>query len=237
MSRPVIGITLDSEDSGSYSNLPWYALRQNYADAVAEAGGLPLPLPHEPDRAEDYLDIIDGLVITGGAFDVDPSLFGASQQHPTVVTKDRRTAFELAATRGALDRDMPLLGICGGQQLLHVALGGTLIQHIPDEITKPLDHEQLNPRDEPGHSISVLSNTLLHRIVRTDSLEVNSAHHQAAKDVSDRIAVNAIAPDGVIEGIEATDTRFALGVQWHPEYKVSAGDDAIFKAFIDASAL
>jgi putative glutamine amidotransferase len=234
MSRPVIGITLDSEDPGNYSNMPWYALRQNYADAVVEAGGVPLALPHEPDQANDYLDIIDGLVITGGAFDVDPSIFGAGERHPTVVTKDRRTAFELATTRGALERDMPLLGICGGQQLLHVALGGTLIQHIPDEIPGALAHEQPNPRDEPGHSISVLPGTLLHRIVGADSLDVNSAHHQAAKDASDQIIINAVAPDGVIEGIEAIGKRFCLGVQWHPEYKVSAGDGAIFQALIGA---
>ncbi len=234
MTKPVIGITLDSEDPGTYSNMPWYALRQNYADAVVEAGGVPLALPHEPDQANDYLDIIDGLVITGGAFDVDPSIFGAGERHPTVVTKDRRTAFELAATRGAVERDMPLLGICGGQQLLHVALGGTLIQHIPDEIPEALAHEQPNPRDEPGHSVSVLPGTLLHRIVGADSLDVNSAHHQAAKDASDEIIINAVAPDGVIEGIEAIGKRFCLGVQWHPEYKVSAGDGAIFQAFIDA---
>ena len=234
MSRPVIGITLDSEDPGNYSNMPWYALRQNYADAVVEAGGVPLALPHEPDQANDYLDIIDGLVITGGAFDVDPSIFGAGERHPTVVTKDRRTAFELATTRGALERDMPLLGICGGQQLLHVALGGTLIQHIPDEIPGALAHEQPNPRDEPGHSISVLPGTLLHRIVGADSLDVNSAHHQAAKDASDQIIINAVAPDGVIEGIEAIGKCFCLGVQWHPEYKVSAGDGAIFQALIGA---
>lgn len=234
MTKPVIGITLDSEEPGQYSNLPWYALRQNYADAVVEAGGVPLALPHEPDQANDYLDVIDGLVITGGAFDVDPSIFGAGERHPTVVTKDRRTAFELATTRGALERDMPLLGICGGQQLLHVALGGTLIQHIPDEVPEALAHEQPNPRDEPGHSVSVLPGTLLHRIVGTDSLDVNSAHHQAAKDASDAIIINAVAPDGVIEGIEAIGKRFCLGVQWHPEYKVSAGDGAIFRAFIDA---
>lgn len=234
MIKPVIGITLDSEDSGSYSNMPWYALRQNYADAVVEAGGIPLPLPHEPDQAEDYLDIIDGLVITGGAFDVNPAIFGAGERHPTVVTKDRRTAFELATTRGALERDMPLLGICGGQQLLHVALGGTLIQHIPDEVPEALAHEQPNPRDEPAHSVSVLPGTLLHRVVGTDTLDVNSAHHQAAKEASDQLIINAVAPDGVIEGIEAIGKRFCLGVQWHPEYKVSAGDGAIFQALIDA---
>jgi putative glutamine amidotransferase len=235
MKRPVIGITLDSEAPGGYSNLPWYALRENYADAVTAVGGLPLPLPHEPDQAGDYLELIDGLVITGGAFDVDPTLFGAGERHPTVITKDRRTAFELAVTRGAIERDMPVLGICGGQQLLHVVLGGQLIQHIPDEVTGALAHEQPNPRDEPGHSVAVTPDTLLHRIVGRDSLDVNSAHHQAAKGEPSGVKINAVAPDGVIEGIEAMDKTFCLGVQWHPEYEVSAGDADIFRAFIAAA--
>lgn len=235
MKRPVIGITLDSEEPGGYSNLPWYALRENYADAVTAAGGLPLPLPHEPDQASDYLELIDGLVVTGGAFDVDPALFGAGERHPTVITKDRRTAFELAVTRGAIEKDLPVLGICGGQQLLHVVLGGQLIQHIPDEVPEALAHEQPNPRDEPGHSVAVKSGTLLHRIVGCDRLDVNSAHHQAAKGEPEGIRINAVAPDGVIEGIEATDRKFCLGVQWHPEYGVSSGDAAIFKAFIQAA--
>ena len=235
MTRPVIGITLDSEEPGGYSNLPWYALRENYADAVAAAGGLPLPLPHEPEQAEAYLNLIDGLVVTGGAFDVDPALFGAGERHPTVITKDRRTAFELAVTRGAMERDMPVLGICGGQQLLHVVLGGELIQHIPDEVPEALAHEQPNPRDEPGHSVAVKPNTLLYRIVGTDRLDVNSAHHQAAKGEPEGIRINAVAPDGGIEGIEATARKFCLGVQWHPEYGVSSGDAAIFKAFIQAA--
>ena len=236
MSRPLIGITLDSEDPGVYSNMPWYALRQNYAGSVTRAGGLPVALPHEPDEADAYLDRLAGLIVTGGAFDVDPALFGASSRHPTVVTKDRRTAFELAVTRGALSRDMPVLGICGGQQLLHVALGGTLIQHIPDEIDDALAHEQPNPRTEPGHSVAVKAGTLLHRITGLDTLEVNSAHHQAAKDEPDGLVVNAVAPDGVIEGIEAPGHSFCLGVQWHPEYAVSAGDRSIFDAFIAAAA-
>ena len=235
MKRPVIGITLDSEKPGGYSNLPWYALRENYADAVTAAGGLPLPLPHEPDQAEDYLNLIDGLVVTGGAFDVDPALFGAGERPPTVITKDRRTAFELAVTRSAIEQDLPVLGICGGQQLLHVVLGGQLIQHIPDEVPEALAHEQPNPRDEPGHSVTIKSGTLLHRIVGCDRLDVNSAHHQAAKGEPEGARINAVAPDGVIEGIEATDRKFCLGVQWHPEYGVSAGDAAIFKAFIEAA--
>jgi len=232
MKKPVIGITLDSEDPGGYSNMPWYALRQNYADVITASGGIPLPLPHEPDLASTYCDMLDGLVVTGGAFDVDPAMFGADSRHDTVVTKDRRTLFEKTITEAMLEADKPVLGICGGQQLLHVILGGTLIQHIPDEVDAPLAHEQPNPRTEAGHDVQVIAGTLLHRIVGSDNLPVNSAHHQAAKDVSDNITINAIAPDGVIEGIEDSRYRFCLGVQWHPEYLISGGDQKILTAFI-----
>jgi putative glutamine amidotransferase len=234
MSTPLIGITLDSEDPGGYSNQPWYALRVNYSDAVVRAGGLPLMLPHRPDLAAQYGALIDGLVVTGGDFDVDPALFGDAQRHAAVVTKDNRTDFEMAVTQTALERDIPVLGICGGQQLLHVALGGRLIQHIPDAIPGALAHEQPNPRTEAGHEVTVAPGTLLHKIVGTDSLSVNSAHHQAAEDAPAGVVVNALAPDGVIEGIEAPAYRFCLGVQWHPEYTISVGDQAIFDALVAA---
>jgi putative glutamine amidotransferase len=233
--RPIIGITLDAEEPGGYSKLPWYALRQNYARAVVAAGGLPMMLPHEPDLAEAYLDRIQGLVITGGAFDVDPALFGATSRHPTVTTKDGRTAFELAVTRAAIARDLPMLGICGGQQLLHVALGGTLIQHIADEVPGALAHEQPNPRTEPGHLVHVTPGTLLARVTGGGELPVNSAHHQAALDVPKGVVVNALAPDGVIEGIEVPGRRFCLGVQWHPEYAINSGDPLLFKALVEAA--
>jgi len=235
MSAPVIGITADCENQGAYSRFPWYALRENYCEAVWRAGGLPVMLPHEPDQAQSYLDAIHGLLVTGGDFDVDPALFGAGSRHASVKTKDRRTAFELALTRGALDRDMPVLGICGGQQLLHVVLGGALIQHIPDEVAGALAHEQPNPRDEPGHEVAVVDGTLLSRIVGVERLAVNSAHHQAARDEPAGVVVNARAPDGVIEGIEARNARFCLGVQWHPEFALSQGDERIFGAFIEAA--
>ncbi|MGH7053745.1 MAG: gamma-glutamyl-gamma-aminobutyrate hydrolase family protein, partial [Stellaceae bacterium] len=96
MAQPVIGLTLDHEPPGGYSQYPWYAIRENYCSAVKAAGGLPVLLPHDPDEAPRYLDLIDGLVVTGGGFDVDPVLFGAATRHPSVKTKDRRTAFELA---------------------------------------------------------------------------------------------------------------------------------------------
>ena len=236
MAQPVIGLTLDSEPPGGYSKThSWYALRENYATAVSRAGGLPVLLPHEPEQTEAYLALIDGLVVTGGAFDVDPALFGADTRHASVTTKDRRTAFELAITRGTAAADKPVFGICGGQQLLNVALGGTLIQHIPDEVPDALPHEQPNPRTEAGHVVKVTNGTLLHRITGADELPVNSAHHQAVKALAPGFVVDAVAPDGVIEGIEDPRRRFLIGVQWHPEYAISEGDTKLFAAFIAAA--
>lgn len=233
-SFPRIGFTLDSEKPGGYSKMPWYALRENYLTSVSDQGGLPVALPHEPALAEAYLDQLDGLVITGGAFDVPPELYGQSQVHSTVTTKERRTAFERAITLGAIQRKMPILGICGGEQLLNVLLGGTLIQHIPDSIKNALPHEQPNPRTEPGHSVQVSEGTLLHRIVKSTTLQVNSAHHQAVATTGKDVIVNAVAPDGVIEGIEYTAHPFCLGVEWHPEYHITPADTAIFEAFVQA---
>ena len=236
MNLPAIGITLDSEDPGGYSKFPWYAVRENYGSAVAAAGGLPVMLPHETDHIDRYLDLVSGVVVTGGAFDVDPALFGAKSKHPSVIVKAHRTNFEWAITEGALSRNIPILGICGGQQLLNVVLGGTLIQHIPDEIENSLAHEQPNPRDQAGHDVQVMKNTLLHRISGNTDLSVNSAHHQAVKDVANNVIVNAVAPDGVIEGIESEDYAFCLGVQWHPEFSIDPADSKIFRAFTEAAA-
>jgi putative glutamine amidotransferase len=234
--RPVIGVTLDSEPAGGYSKLPWYALRQNYCDELAAAGAVPIALPHEPELVDSYLAMLDGLVVTGGAFDIDPALYGAAERHGTVKLKERRTRFEWAITQGAVNRNLPLLGICGGQQLLNVVLGGTLIQHIPDALPTALAHEQPNPRTEPGHEVIVVPGTLLHRITGTERLPVNSAHHQAAERVGPGIVASGRAPDGIIEAIEDPRRPYCLGVQWHPEYRISAGDGAILSALVGAAA-
>ena len=236
-SRPVIGVTLDSEKPATtagrgYSLYPWYALRENYMDSIADAGGLPVALAHHAGLAEPMLDRIDALVITGGAFDVDPDLYDGGARHETVVLKAGRTAAELALLRGALARDMPTLGICGGQQLLAVALGGTLIQHVPDEVTDALPHEQPNPRHQAGHMVTILPGTMLHRIVDAGTMQVNSSHHQAVRDPGSAL-VNARAPDGVIEGIEDPAYRFCLGLQWHPEFLIDPGDARVFAALVE----
>ncbi len=238
MARPIIGLTLDAEPAGGWSAFPWYALRSNYLDAIADAGGVPVALGHLPDLADDMLDAIDALVVTGGAFDVDPAIYGDDARHPTVATKAGRTAAELALVRGAIERGLPLLGICGGMQLLAVALGGTLIQHIPEAEPASLAHEQANPRDEPGHDIDILAGSALHAITGRASMPVNSAHHQAVRTPG-RAIVSARAPDGIIEAIEteamAAGRTFCLGVQWHPEFLIDDGDRRIFASLAEAA--
>ena len=235
---PRIGLTLDAEKPGGYSAYRWYAMRTNYADAVAQAGGVPLALPHHADLAEAMLDTLDGLIVTGGAFDVSPVLYGAGEQHGSVTLKEGRTAAELALLRGALARDMPVLGICGGQQLLAVVLGGTLIQHIPDAIPNALPHEQPNPRHEAGHTVAITPGT-------------QAACHRAACDrmAGELVAppgggaaparapvVNAVAPDGVIEGIEDAGYRgSASACNGTPNSASTAATGKLFQALIAAA--
>lgn len=232
---PIIGITLDSEPAGGWSKFPWYALRENYCGIVARHGGVPIALPHEPELAEQYLDTISGLVITGGNFDVPPEMYGDTTAHAKTSTKPKRSQFEWAITKGAVARGMPILGICGGQQLLNVILGGTLIQHIPDSIENALAHEQPNPRNEPGHDVAIVENTQLHHIIGAKKIAVNSAHHQAVAKPAPGAIVNALAEDGVIEGIEYPAHPFCIGVQWHPEFSITGADDTLVLAFLEAA--
>lgn len=235
MSQMIIGFSLDYETGGGYSALPWYALRENYMTSVSAHGALSIALPHETGLIPAYLDLIDGLVITGGAFDIPPSLYGDGSLHETVTLKENRTAFEYAITKGAIERNLPVLGICGGEQLLAVVLGGTLHQHLPEAYPhSAVTHEQPNPRSEPGHTVRIKEGTLLHRVVGRTQIATNSAHHQAVAGVPAGVVVNAVTEDGVIEGIEYPAHPFCLGVQWHPEYHVSPADTAIFRAFVEA---
>lgn len=229
-------MTLDSEPPGGWSASAWYALRQNYCDAIAGVGGVPVCLPHEPDLVPAYLERLHGVVVTGGAFDVDPRRFGASSVHPTVHTKARRTDFEWRLVEGALQRDLPLLGICGGEQLLNVVLGGTLIQHIPEEVPRALQHEQSTTHREPTHAVSVETGTRLFQLLGAEVL-VNSTHHQAVDRLGSRLRASGRAADGVIEAIEHTHAHFCLGVQWHPEYflaEPNAHGRALFRALVEA---
>ena len=234
MKKPLIALTLDYETSKGYSNYPWYAIRENYFTSIEESGGIGVGIPHNMKDIVSLLHKIDGLVITGGNFDIDPNIFGESSVHKTVKLKENRTNFELLAAEIMLKQNKPVLGICGGEQLINVLYKGSLIQHIPDEIKNPIEHEQKNPRNEAGHSVTIQENTKLYSIISKQNIMVNSAHHQAIKVPGKGLIVNAISNDGVIEGIEDPTKTFCIGVQWHPEFFIQGSDNKLLKAFINA---
>jgi putative glutamine amidotransferase len=214
VSRPAIGVTIgyDQRRTGMY------LLRQDYVRSVEKAGGLPLVLaPGRPSDAPELIARLAGLVMSGGS-DVDPALYG-EPRHPKVTQVVReRDEFELALAREALQQDLPLLAICRGHQVLNVATGGTLIQDIPFQLPRAVDHDPERERWETAHEVLVLPGTKLRALLGRDRVAVNSFHHQAVKDLGRSLLVSArSAVDDVIEGIEATDRRFVLGVQWHPE--------------------
>lgn len=209
--RPRIGLTVDAADGAGP-----YLLKRAYAEAVAAAGGLPLLLPHEPDLTAEYLSGLDGLVVTGGAFDVPPELYGEARRHACGPTRPERTAAELKLLLGALEAGLPVLGVCGGMQLMAVARGGTLFQDLVSDAGLHR-HEQEAPKDVPSHPVEVRPGTWLAALVGAGPLPVNSTHHQGVRTTGDGVKVSATSPDGLIEAIELDGPAFALGVQWHPE--------------------
>lgn len=241
--KPVIGITPDFEEENdkvaSHDGGSRYFLWERYAASVEQGGGIPLILPYLQESGDMaiLMDRLDGLIVTGGAFDVDPTYYGESWTVPQGLVKHMRTRFEMDITLEALRRDLAVLGICGGEQNLNVALGGSLYQDILQQVDGAMDHERKR-LEEPLHDVAVTPGTLLHGIVRESLIRVNSSHHQAVRELGDGLRVNARSDDGIIEGIESTRHRFVLGVQWHPEalsYS-SSGCRRIFEAFVAAAA-
>ena len=235
MNKPVIGITLDEEEKQTYSKYPWYAIRKNYSESIENAGGTSIFLPNNIKDINNYLKIIDGLLVTGGDFDIDPKFYGEIKNSINVKTKKNRTEFEFIITTKALKKKIPVLGICGGQQLINVVLGGTLIQHIPDVIDSKINHEQENPRNEASHLVHIKKETILHNFVKCSKMFVNSAHHQAVDKLGKSLVASAISEDGIIEAIESKAYNFCLGVQWHPEFLIDTNDIKILRSLITSA--
>lgn len=228
--RPLIGITC--ETGFNAKNLAEYSLRHNYCDNLVKCGATPLLLPHDEASAANYIKILDGILISGGNLDVDPKLYGKTDLHPKTQPDTARNTFESTLAREALAKETPILGICGGAQLLAVTLGGNLYQHIGDQAENPLEHEQPIPLNEPYHEIAIREGSLLAKVTERKKMKVNSAHHQGIKSAG-RGKVSAVAEDSIPEAIEYGD-KFCLGVQWHPEYNTDAADEKIFAAFVTA---
>ncbi len=226
--RPLIGISTYREQARwGYWDVPAVLLPASYADAVAECGGEPVLLPTGSITA-GVVARLDGLVLAGGA-DIDPARYGqAAGAHTTVVRPDRDDA-EVAVLAAALDRDLPLLAICRGMQLLNVALGGALVQHLPD-VPGTGSHSG-GPGVFARREVRTAAGSRLAALLGP-AATAECHHHQALGRVAECLTSAAWAEDGVLEGVEAAGRRFCLGVQWHPE----AGEDRrLFRALVDAA--
>jgi putative glutamine amidotransferase len=225
--RPLIGITTYAQDaSWGVWHGPAALIPLDYVDAVERAGGRALLVPPSEDGAEETLSALDGVVFSGGA-DVDPSQYGAEPHPETDLPQARRDAGEMALLRAALERDMPTLAICRGFQLLNVARGGDLIQHLPERVGSD-DHRQV-PGEFAVHPVEVKEGSRLGAIVGSTP-RVTSHHHQALGRVGDGLVESAWAADGTLEGVEDPSQRFVVGVQWHPE---ASEDAALFEALVE----
>jgi putative glutamine amidotransferase len=219
--RPRIGIcTALERASWTVWDAEAYLLNRSYIDAIQAAGGLALMLPPDPralEHPDELLDVLDGLILAGGA-DIDPSTYAAEPDPHTVDTKPERDAFELALCRGAVDRDVPVLGICRGMQLLNIALGGTLIQHLPDAYGHGDHRRSLGSFDNADHLVRVQEGSLGHRAIGELCHKTYSHHHQGVDVLGEGlVATGWSVLDELVEVIELPGKRFVLGVQWHPE--------------------
>jgi putative glutamine amidotransferase len=212
-------------------------LGMRYLEAIGRAGALavvvpPLPGPEIPA----LLDRVDGICLSGGP-DLHPDAYGAAAHSELGPTEPRLDAFELALARAADERDMPILAICRGAQVLNVARGGTLHQHLPDVVGDAIHHRQRDAPGRPTHFVDVAPESRLAELVGGRRIDVNSFHHQAVDVLGERLSLTAWADDGTVEGFEAVDRSFVVGVQWHAECLVDLAEQAaLFSAFVAACA-
>jgi len=236
-SKPIIGITTwyDYTEGSTY-------IKKGYIEAVNRAGGVSILIP----VTEDYdvvLEIIrkcDGFLLSGGG-DIDAKHFGEVNLPCNGELSPLRDKMEIIISREAISRRKPLFGICRGMQIMNVALGGNIYQDIFSQIKdrQLVKHRQDAPKWYPIHRVEVVEDSVLFKYTGRKQLEVNSFHHQAVRDVAEGFKVTAKAEDGVIEAIEHTLSRFAVGVQWHPELMIDRNEEmlALFGAFVEACGL
>ena len=220
MSRPTVGVTAATEhiSYGAWDEIPAIVSPASYVRAVQRAGGRPILLPPDPEDAADpsgVLDLIDALILTGGAGDLDPALYDEKPHPKTGPIQEERDAYELALVRAAIERQMPVLGICRGLQVLNVAYGGGLEQHLPDALGH--DDHRHTPGTFADHDVALEPGSLAARAAGAETCAVKSHHHQGMKAVGVGLRATGWAEDASVEAVEDPSLPFVLGVLWHPE--------------------
>ena len=238
MGRPVIGIcTALERASWSVWDQRAALLSLSYVTAVQRAGGMAIMLPPDErlvEEPEEVLDLLDGLMLAGGA-DIDPSSYGQEPHPETVGTVPERDAFEIALTRAAIERDLPLLGICRGMQLLNIVRGGTLLQHLPDLFGHHEHRRVLGSFEGAEHDVVLAEGSLAAAAAGETVHVTRSHHHQGVDRIGEGLIVTGTSTlDGLPEAIELPDRRFVLGVQWHPELLAGPRHLALYQALIKA---
>ncbi|MGH2903461.1 MAG: gamma-glutamyl-gamma-aminobutyrate hydrolase family protein [Solirubrobacteraceae bacterium] len=240
MVRPVIGICTAMEKARwSVWDQEAVLLPRNYVEAVQRAGGLAVMLPPDPRLTEDpseALDLIDGLMLAGGA-DIDPGSYGAPRHAETLETVPERDAFEIALTRAALARELPVLGICRGMQLINVALGGTLMQHLPERFGHHEHCRVPGSFDGADHDVRLLEGSLAARVAGESSHATKSHHHQGVDRLGEGLRISGYStidelPEAIERDEDLLDGQFLLGVQWHPEADLTS---PVVGALVEAS--
>jgi gamma-glutamyl-gamma-aminobutyrate hydrolase PuuD len=229
--RPIIGITSYAQPAkwGAW-DLPAALVPLYYVDSVHRAGGRALLVPPSEDAVEETLEVLDGLVFSGG-IDIDPGRYGAERHPATDPAQAHRDAGELTLLEAALERDLPVLAICRGFQLLNILRGGDLVQHLPDEVGHEGHRETLGVFSE--HPVEIIAGSRLESILGPRHGAVRSSHHQGAGRVGEGLVETAYAEDGSLEAVEDPSKRFAVGVLWHPE--MEEDDKRLFEALVAAA--
>ena len=231
MSRPAIGITVDYQER----ERPGYSLPGDYVQSVLRAGGVPVLLPpvQGEEQAGLLLERVGGLLLSGGG-DLDPAAYGEEPHPKSRPLHPLRSRFELTVARVAAERGLPVMGICLGCQVLNVTLGGTLYQHLPDQVPAAVAHRGGEPGQRAFHRVRIDPESHLARILGATDLQTNSFHHQAIREVAPALRPVAWSEDGLVEAAEARDHRFILAIQWHPENLASERAEhlALFAALV-----